>query len=81
MNRSVRVYTGIKCMCVHAHVCRRCAWIMDSGGTIKPFTTRDQEQVVSDVIEPMASYGLRTICVAYKDYVTGKFIFSRQFHL
>jgi len=54
---------------------------MDSGGTIKPFTTRDQEQVVSDVIEPMASYGLRTICVAYKDYVTGKFIFSRQFHL
>ena len=47
---------------------------MDSGDTVKPFTARDQEQIVSNVIEPMACDGLRTICIAYKDYVTGKFI-------
>jgi len=51
---------------------------MDSGGTIKPFTANDQEQVVHNVIEPMACDGLRTICVAYKDYVTGKFVFFRR---
>ena len=38
----------------------------------KHFTPRDQEQMVSNVIEPMASDGLRTICVAYKDYVPGQ---------
>jgi len=31
----------------------------------------DQEMMVRTVIEPMASDGLRTICLAYKDYVTG----------
>jgi len=46
---------------------------MDSKGSVQPFTNRDQEQIVSNVIEPMACDGLRTICVAYKDYVTGNF--------
>ena len=45
---------------------------MDSRGTVQSFTSRDQEQIVSNVIEPMACDGLRTICIAYKDYVTGK---------
>ena len=27
--------------------------------------------MVDDVIEPMASQGLRTICVAYRDFVKG----------
>lgn len=27
--------------------------------------------MVANVIEPMASEGLRTICIAYKDFVTG----------
>ena len=31
----------------------------------------DQEIVVRNVIEPMASNGLRTICLAYKEFVTG----------
>jgi len=42
---------------------------------IKPFTASDQEQIIDSVIEPMACDGLRTICVAYKDYVTGEFFF------
>ena len=32
------------------------------------FTESDMENVVKTVIEPMASNGLRTICVAYKDF-------------
>ena len=36
------------------------------------FTTRDQEQLVANVVEPMASDGLRTICLAFKDYVPGQ---------
>ena len=31
-----------------------------------------QERLVRDVIEPMACDGLRTIGVAYRDFVTGK---------
>lgn len=30
----------------------------------------DQEKIVKNVIEPMAGDGLRTICMAYKDYHT-----------
>jgi hypothetical protein len=36
-----------------------------------PFSAADQENLVKNVIEPMASDGLRTICVAYKNYVKG----------
>ena len=38
----------------------------------KRFTSRDQEQMVANVVEPMASDGLRTICLAFKDYVPGE---------
>ena len=31
-----------------------------------------QDRLVSEVIEPMACDGLRTISVAYKDFVPGK---------
>jgi len=57
----------------------RCTWIIDSRGTVQLFTSHDQEQIVSNVIEPMACDGLRTICIAYKDYVTGKSHFLRHF--
>ena len=49
----------------------RCTWIMSRNDEPKHFTTRDQEHMVNNVIEPMASDGLRTICLAYKDYVPG----------
>jgi len=44
---------------------------MSAGDEPKRFSLRDQEQMVASVIEPMASDGLRTICLAYKDYVPG----------
>jgi len=51
----------------------RCRWILGEDGEAHEFGPRDQETMVRTVIEPMASEGLRTICLAYKDYVKGKF--------
>lgn len=48
----------------------RCSYIQDCDGKPKPFSVEDQEKIVKNVIEPMAGDGLRTICVAYKDYHT-----------
>ena len=47
----------------------------------KRFTVNDQEEMVSKVIEPMASDGLRTICVAFKDFVPGQSIHQNVGHL
>lgn len=33
-----------------------------------PFRNKDRDEVVRTVIEPMASEGLRTICLAYRDF-------------
>lgn len=47
----------------------RCKYFLGPSGKIIPFSSKDAEQLVRNVIEPMASDGLRTICVAYKDYI------------
>lgn len=44
---------------------------MDNEGKAVPFPISEQESLVTNVIEPMAQEGLRTISVAYKDYVPG----------
>ena len=36
------------------------------------FTEEEQDKFIQNIIEPMASDGLRTICIAYKDYVKRK---------
>jgi len=51
----------------------RCRWILDGQGEPRPFSDKDQQEIVSSVIEPMASNGMRTICIAYKDYLPGEF--------
>lgn len=45
----------------------KCKWVLGRNG-LAPFTDKDTDRLVRDVIEPMASDGLRTICLAYKDY-------------
>lgn len=37
-------------------------------GEVKEFDSEQQQQMTRNVIEPMASDGLRTIGLAYKDY-------------
>lgn len=50
-------------------VLKRCSYIYGTEGKLLQFTHEDQDKLVKNVIEPMACDGLRTICVAYKDYV------------
>jgi len=59
----------------------RCNWILREDGEAHEFSPRDQDMMVRSVIEPMASEGLRTICLAYKDYVRGKSRQCRQISL
>lgn len=39
-----------------------------TSGEAKAFKPRDRDDLVKKVIEPMASEGLRTICLAYRDF-------------
>ncbi|XP_036057670.1 plasma membrane calcium-transporting ATPase 4 isoform X4 [Onychomys torridus] len=47
---------------------RRCNQILDKGGESIQFKNKDRDDMVHNVIEPMASEGLRTICIAYRDF-------------
>uniref|UniRef100_A0A1I7TQB9 Calcium-transporting ATPase n=1 Tax=Caenorhabditis tropicalis TaxID=1561998 RepID=A0A1I7TQB9_9PELO len=47
----------------------RCNWIFGKGGKIEPFAAREAAEMTKNVIEPMASDGLRTIGLAFKDLV------------
>ncbi|MCP9265526.1 Plasma membrane calcium-transporting ATPase 3 [Dirofilaria immitis] len=51
-------------------ILKKCRWFLARDGVPKKFSQKDCDRLVSNVIEPMASDGLRTICLAYKDYVT-----------
>ncbi|CDS40325.1 Ca2 transporting ATPase plasma membrane [Echinococcus multilocularis] len=50
-------------------VLKKCSFILGAGGEPLPFPQSAQEEIVRTVIEPMASDGLRTIAIAYKNYV------------
>ncbi|CAF3879115.1 unnamed protein product [Adineta steineri] len=49
-------------------VLKKCKTILNRNGEIIPFSTVDYDRLVQTVIEPMACDGLRTICVAYRDF-------------
>jgi P-type Ca2+ transporter type 2B len=49
-------------------VLNKCKYIM-RGDTVEDFTPANYNQINTTVIEPMASEGLRTICVTYKDFI------------
>lgn len=48
----------------------RCSHILDASGQPRVFKAKDRDDMVSNVIEPMACEGLRTICVAMRDFPT-----------
>lgn len=50
----------------------RCNRILDKKGDVMPFKNKDRDEMVRTVIEPMASEGLRTICIAYRDFSDGE---------
>ncbi|KAI3416130.1 Plasma membrane calcium-transporting ATPase 3 [Globodera pallida] len=51
-------------------ILRKCKWMLGRNGKVSRFSSKDLDRLVRSVIEPMASDGLRTICLAYKDYVS-----------
>ncbi|XP_066997288.2 plasma membrane calcium-transporting ATPase 2 isoform X4 [Anabrus simplex] len=53
-------------------VLKKCAFIYGRDGHLEKFTREMQERLVRQVIEPMACDGLRTISIAYRDFVPGK---------
>lgn len=58
----------------------RCTWIIGEEGKLKQFSSADQDKMIVNLIEPMANDSLRTICIAYKDFVmsTMSSILSRR---
>ncbi|XP_060095901.1 plasma membrane calcium-transporting ATPase 2 isoform X15 [Heteronotia binoei] len=49
-------------------VLKKCSKILNAAGESRIFRPRDRDEMVKKVIEPMACDGLRTICVAYRDF-------------
>ncbi|XP_029292014.1 plasma membrane calcium-transporting ATPase 3b isoform X2 [Cottoperca gobio] len=46
---------------------KKCSSILEANGEPRTFRPRDRDEMVKQVIEPMACEGLRTICIAYRD--------------
>lgn len=53
-------------------VLKKCYKIFSADGEAKVFRPRDRDDMAKTVIEPMASEGLRTICLAYRDFPAGE---------
>ncbi|XP_062246207.1 plasma membrane calcium-transporting ATPase 1-like [Platichthys flesus] len=49
---------------------RKCCKILMGSGEANDLKSRDRDHLIKNVIEPMASEGLRTICLAYRDFPT-----------
>ncbi|CAF1142520.1 unnamed protein product, partial [Didymodactylos carnosus] len=53
-------------------VLKKCTSILNCNGETVPFSSVDYDRLVQSVIEPMSCDGLRTICIAFKDYRQGE---------
>ncbi|XP_042307084.1 plasma membrane calcium-transporting ATPase 3 isoform X2 [Sceloporus undulatus] len=53
-------------------ILKKCTNILNSNGELRAFRPRDRDEMIKKVIEPMACDGLRTICIAYRDFPAGK---------
>ncbi|XP_053150614.1 plasma membrane calcium-transporting ATPase 2 isoform X17 [Hemicordylus capensis] len=49
-------------------VLKKCSKALSASGEPRIFRPRDRDEMVKKVIEPMACDGLRTICVAFRDF-------------
>ncbi|XP_051932236.1 plasma membrane calcium-transporting ATPase 1-like isoform X1 [Hippocampus zosterae] len=49
-------------------ILRKCSRILGSDGHLRVFKPKDRDEMVRKVIEPMACDGLRTICLAFRDF-------------
>eukprot|EP00061_Rhincodon_typus_P017161 g45733.t1 len=49
-------------------VLKKCSKILNAKGETKDLKIRDRDDLIKKVIEPMASEGLRTICLAFREF-------------
>ncbi|KAJ8400188.1 hypothetical protein AAFF_G00398820 [Aldrovandia affinis] len=49
-------------------ILRKCSRILDGAGEARIFHPKDRDEMVRKVIEPMACVGLRTICLAMREF-------------
>ncbi|XP_067854735.1 plasma membrane calcium-transporting ATPase 2 isoform X2 [Heptranchias perlo] len=49
-------------------VLKKCSNVLNTAGEARGFRPRDRDEMVKKVIEPMACDGLRTICIAFRDF-------------
>ncbi|XP_068930728.1 plasma membrane calcium-transporting ATPase 4 isoform X2 [Petaurus breviceps papuanus] len=47
---------------------KKCLWILDKNGESQIFKPKERDSMARKVIEKMACEGLRTICLAYRDF-------------
>ncbi|XP_036616598.1 plasma membrane calcium-transporting ATPase 4-like [Trichosurus vulpecula] len=47
---------------------KKCLWILDRNGNPQMFSPAERDSMARKVIEKMACEGLRTICLAYRDF-------------
>ncbi|XP_062989361.1 plasma membrane calcium-transporting ATPase 1-like [Elgaria multicarinata webbii] len=50
---------------------QKCNRLLNAVGREDPFSKKDRENVMKNVISPMASEGLRTICLAFRHFPAG----------
>ncbi|XP_042315274.1 LOW QUALITY PROTEIN: plasma membrane calcium-transporting ATPase 1-like [Sceloporus undulatus] len=50
---------------------QKCTRLLNGAGAPAPFSKKDRGNVIKNVIAPMASEGLRTICLAFRDFPAG----------
>jgi Ca2+ transporting ATPase len=62
--------TGYRVHCKGASeiVLGKCTTILGQDGEVTSLSGEDRRNIVKAVVEPMAGNGLRTICLAYKDF-------------
>ena len=50
----------------------RCNWLVAEDGRITPLTDDVRRHLTSDVVDKMSAQGLRTISIAFRDFVSGR---------
>lgn len=65
------IYLKVRAI-LYFYLMNRCGYMCGKDGKLERFTKEMQERLVTEVIEPMACDGLRTISIAYKDFVPHK---------
>ena len=50
--------------------CARCSWLVSDAGRIAPLTDDIRATLRADVVDEMSTRGLRTIAIAFRDFVS-----------